>query len=270
MMAVITDVCQNYSNFSWGYLQIRMVVPSTDLNGQHSSFLIYSKPKSSDAASVQVAWNITEVCCPMLCICQMAFKTSLPWVSRWPWPNTLKVLLQGMRGVLGFRAGISCSSGNGSLSSEQSIWKAHSVITPCSPVTQHRGEDKQKGSCGGASRRREAEYRGGHWMASALVNRWSDCQGLWSNHAHMHTPSPTHLNSKANMFSQFALHISSLTMDLHSPLLIPQSEMCGNRKASMSFLWGFTQQLKKEKEDVQLLYKDVGINRLFLTDDIQV
>lgn len=77
MIAIITNVCQNYSNFTWGYLQISIVLLPTVLNGKHfwgSWFLIYSKPKSSDAAAVQVAWNITEVCCPMLCICQMAFK----------------------------------------------------------------------------------------------------------------------------------------------------------------------------------------------------
>lgn len=48
----------------------------------------------------------------------------LPWDSRWPWPSPLKVLLQGMRGVLGFGSGISCPSGNGSLSLQQCIWKA--------------------------------------------------------------------------------------------------------------------------------------------------
>lgn len=76
-------------------------------------FFIYSKPKSSDA-SVQVAWNITEVCCRILCICQLAFKWKRLCFAR-SFQMTLtkytQVLLQGMRRVLGFRSGISCPSG---------------------------------------------------------------------------------------------------------------------------------------------------------------
>lgn len=76
-MAIITNVCQNYSNFTWGYHHIWMLQLLTVLNGKHgwtSWFFIISEAKSSDAAAVQVAWNITEVCSWMLCICQMAFK----------------------------------------------------------------------------------------------------------------------------------------------------------------------------------------------------
>lgn len=111
-------------------------------------FMIYSQPELRDVASVQVAWNITDICSRMLCICQMAFtkkRLCLPWVSRWPWPITLKVFLQGVRGVLGFRSGISYPSGNGSLSLRRCIWKRHNVIPSCSRVTKHRGGDEQKG-----------------------------------------------------------------------------------------------------------------------------
>lgn len=44
---------------------------TTVLNGTHRN---YSEPKSSDAATVQVAWRMTEICRRLLCICQMAFK----------------------------------------------------------------------------------------------------------------------------------------------------------------------------------------------------
>lgn len=111
-------------------------------------FMIYSQPELRDVAAVQVAWNITDVCSRMLCICQMAFtkkRLCLPWVSRWPWPITLKVFLQGVRGVLGFCSGISYPSGNGPLSLRRCVWKRHNMIPSCSPVTQHQGGDEQKG-----------------------------------------------------------------------------------------------------------------------------
>lgn len=94
----------------------------------------------------------------------------LPWVSRWPWPNTSKVL-RGLTGVLGFCDGISCPSGNISISFKKCIWKAQGLITSCSPVTQHRGGDNHKSSFGGASRWEQPTAEQVSRVALPLANR---------------------------------------------------------------------------------------------------
>lgn len=63
----------------------------------------------------------------------------------------------------------------------QCIWKAHSVITSCSPVTQCRGGDKHKGSSGGGSFSRRA-MRGRAHHPSDLAFREQPVQSVLFEH----------------------------------------------------------------------------------------
>lgn len=71
-----------------------------------------------------------------------------------------------------FVVGFSCSSGNRSLSLQQCICKGHSVITSCSAVTQHRSEDKQRGSSGDGF----LETSRAGQLSDLAFNILSDCQ----------------------------------------------------------------------------------------------
>lgn len=143
---MITNVAENYLNSIWGYLKICMTI-RWHTSGPHDCW-------------AKVKWCFSCTCkiksywIPQMNVTYLLWRRNtnvLPWVSRWHWPNTSKVL-RGLTGVLGFCDGISCPSGNISISFKKCIWKAQGLINSCSPVTQHRGGDKHKGSFGGASR----------------------------------------------------------------------------------------------------------------------
>lgn len=51
------------------------------------------------------------------------------------------------------------------------MWKAHSLITSCSPASQHRGGDKQTGSSGGVSGQEQHRAEQVSGVALPLANR---------------------------------------------------------------------------------------------------
>lgn len=157
MIAILTDVCQNYLHFTRGYHREWMLHGCYQLfkmaqtSGLSDSWSILN-PSQSDAAAVQVAWNI-EACCKMLCNCQMAFKKKQSclalrfqmtltkpaqsassrdegcagiwqwdFMPQWEW--ILKLTAMHMEGA---------------------------KASPRSPVSQYRGGDKQNSSSGGGS-----------------------------------------------------------------------------------------------------------------------
>lgn len=103
MIAIVTDVCQNYSNLARGYLEIWM------LHDYYQLFKMAHTSGPPDSRSVLSPSRATPPLSRQTLLPSNAMHPQdgllgetvvfFPRVSRWPWPNALKVLLRGMRGV---------------------------------------------------------------------------------------------------------------------------------------------------------------------------